>query len=75
MTTKPNGLTASQLHLPVGAEIVLGDFQRSLADETMNRIIVGDRELRNVPRLVEMKENKNTSFTRKHVQREAITGY
>jgi hypothetical protein len=28
--------TCGQLHLPVGAEIVLDDFQRGIANETVN---------------------------------------
>ena len=50
--------TSGQLHLPVGAERVLNDFQRGLDDESVNLVIVGDRELRSVPHLVETKENR-----------------
>jgi hypothetical protein len=51
--------TCGQLHLPVGAEMVLDDFQCGFADETMNMVIVSDREMRSVPHLVETKENKD----------------
>jgi hypothetical protein len=51
--------TSGQLHLPVGAERVVDDFQRGLGDEHVHLAVVGDRELRSVPHLVETREHKD----------------
>ena len=44
--------TSGQLHLPVGAERVVDDFQRDLGEEHVNLVVVGDRELLSVPHLL-----------------------
>jgi len=51
--------TNGQLHLPIGAETVLTDFMDGFTDEKPNVAIVGDREMRSVPKLIETKENKD----------------
>jgi hypothetical protein len=40
----------------------LDDFQRGPGDEHVNLAVVGDRELRSVPHLVETRENKDYDF-------------
>ena len=37
----------------------MDDFQRGLGDEHVNLAVVGDRELRSVPHLVETREHKD----------------
>jgi hypothetical protein len=51
--------TNGQLHLPVGAEMVLTDLMDGFTDGKPNVAIVGDREMRSVPKLIETKENKD----------------
>ena len=51
--------TNGQLHLPAGAETVLTDFMDGFTDEKPNVAIVGDREMRSIPKLIETKENKD----------------
>jgi hypothetical protein len=64
--------TSGQLHLPVGAERVLDDFQRGLGDEHVNLAVVGDRELRSVPHLVETRENKDYDFNAEVLDRPEV---
>ncbi|MEA1999110.1 MAG: hypothetical protein U9N61_07305 [Euryarchaeota archaeon] len=51
--------THGKLHLPIGAETVLTDLMDGFADEKPNVTIVGDREMRSVPKQIETKENKD----------------